>query len=271
MTPTPLHRLAEAQRAGLQERLEAAPNPVEEVARKVQTQARLSVNMKPSILRAVLKGERHLNMFEYAEREARETGRGVDEILRDRLGDWYTRRIAFEVEMGGGRNFHYHCLNVGGLGAQRFGRLCVIDRRDPSDRPPEPVWIAWDSLGHEEFWDGADGLDQRALAEWVAPCDEPGALAALKLAETPAGTGPLPERICNNEDFIEGLCLEGLSHSEVGEIRSDEKFSDDHLQERALRIALYGASMDEKLDLMAAQETRALAKDLGIRWNVVQS
>lgn len=262
MSPTPLHDLARSARDALREQAEAIPHPPAS-ADAIQAQARVSVNMKPSMLRRFLDGEPRRNAFEQAEVEAQRTGESVDTILRKHQGDYFHLRRRFEARAGGTRHFHYGALNVGGMGAPRYGRFCVIDGRRPTQPPFDPVWVAEDTLTGRRFRDRIGRLLWRKLAAWCAPSDAAGHLAIVKLASMSPTDGPLHDQICSDTDYIEALFLDPLDRQEVEEIRSE---SDDTLQERSLTAIFDAAPLSETLDLDLHAKIRDKAAALGIRW-----
>jgi len=260
---TPLHELAEQAGAALKERVRQLGPDAAKVADDIRRRQASSVNMKPSALRAFLRGEPCRNVFEWAEQEASHSGRDVDDLLRQELKGYYDRRLDFETRAGGGEHFHYCALNMGGMGAPRYGRYCVVDRRTVEDTAPDPVWVAEDSLTGSRFRDASGALLWDRLAEWVAPCRLAPELVALKLAGEPVEESPLQDRVCSDADYVEGLSVKPLAAADVSEIRSEE---DDDLQARALGAAVFGAGPSEQLDLALHEEVRSLAADLGIRW-----
>lgn len=262
MSPTPLHRLAEGQRVALLARVAAQPS-CEHLSSAVHDEIRTSVNMKPSMLAAFLRGEPRRNVFEWAAEQSARSGMSIDSILRDKLKVWYRRRLRFERRAGDGYHFHYAAMNIGGMGSPRYGRLCVVDRRLPAVTSPDPVWIAVDSLSGERLRDRSGRLVWRRLQAWVAPWDLGSALAALKLTSATSAAGALTHRVCNNDDYLEALSLHPLAVEDVQEIRSEK---DDDLQARALDAILKGSTMGDDLDLALHAEVRDAAQARGIPW-----
>ena len=220
------------------------------------------------MLLAFLDGEPRRHVFGWAAAESVATGEAVDAWLRRKLGRWYAKRTRFEGRAGGGRYFHYGALNIGGMGSPRYGRLCVVDARPVADTTPDPVWIAEDSLRGARIRDSIGRLLWKRLGPWVAAAEQAGELAALKLAEDPSDPRPVEERVCNNNDYIEGLSLEPIEVGHVEEVRSA---SDDDLQQRALDAMLTGATLGESLDLGLHARVRDRADRLGIPWRQVDS
>jgi hypothetical protein len=232
----------------------------------VSVGARVSVNMKPATLARFLDGEPRRNIFEVAAEESARTEQTLEEVLRGRLKEWYARRVEFEARAGAGRHFHYGALNVGGMGAPRYGRLCVIDKRPIGTDAPDPVWIAQDSLRGPWFEKAGQPLDWDALRSAVAPCELVSDLVVVKLETLGPSSAALDARICNDEDYLEALSLSPLEVQHVEEIRSE---SEDDLQERARRALLRDARLDEQLDLALQDRIRTKAAARGIPWRSI--
>ena len=82
----------------------------------VQREGRISVNMLQTTISSFLSVQEHWNMYEWAHSIAGLSPRTTDEILRERLGGFYDRRIAFDHHFENGEGFRYGALNIGGLG-----------------------------------------------------------------------------------------------------------------------------------------------------------
>lgn len=112
----------------------------------VRTAGVVSVNVTPGALQQILESRRLMNAFERAQERAAETGRSVDELLREQLKDEYARRIDFEERFAGSRRSYYGALNTGGLGVQGRGWFCIITERRLNAAQTDLVFLSHDSL-----------------------------------------------------------------------------------------------------------------------------
>lgn len=208
--PTPLYKLAQDAQTGLGDRFArraVAMADAAAVATRVHTDGRVSINRKPEAMLGFLELGRILNQFEFIEQLARDQGRPVDEMLRESLRGFYDRRLAFEDAMGGGQRFYYAAMNIGGLGAPRYGPYCLVLSHGPSASPPqEPLWVQEDSL-KGPWWTTNDELDEPCLSEGVAVPPEGHFLTALKLTDAgaPGPESGWAERVCNHDEYVEAL------------------------------------------------------------------
>src|SRR5690348_4054578 len=62
----------------------------------VQQHGRISINMVQTTISSFLSLQQHWNMYEWAHSVAELSPREAEEILRERLGDFYDRRLAFD-------------------------------------------------------------------------------------------------------------------------------------------------------------------------------
>jgi hypothetical protein len=251
----------------LQQRTEDAGDDFSRLVSRIRNEARFSVNCKPASLVRILEGEDWLNAFEFAEREATRRGVTPDEALREKLGEFYERRLAFEDRAGAGRHFYYGALNAGGMGAPGYGRLCVVFG-PCGGRDDEVVWLSHDSLKGAWFAEGRADLDWNILSRAVADNESVQVLAAVKCFDLRLAVEDSLAPLCGDNDFVEGLSLRRLDLEEAAEIRSA---TDDEVHLRALNALLHNAPADEQLDLGMHERVRSLAEGRGIPWVAVQT
>lgn len=233
----------------------------------IRDRGHFTCNVKPRVLERILSGEPWRNAFEQAQHDALRMGVEPEEVLRARLKDFYERRVAFEKEAAGGSHFYYGALNVGGMGAPRYGRLCVVFGRCGCEDDGRS-WLHADSLRGAWFADGGESLDWDLLVEHSADNVHVHVLAGAKCLVPGESVEDGLRRVCTNDDYVEGLQLRRLTLDEASEIRSE---TDEEVQQRALRASLDGASADEELDLGVLERLRALAQDHGLRWVSVRT
>lgn len=270
-TTTPLQALAEDAQDGLLERFarrKAEVSNTEAVAQRVHSDGRASMNRKPDAMLGFLEDGRLFNQFEFAERRAREQSRPVDDVLREGLGRYYDRRLAFEHAMGGGRRFYYAAMNIGGLGAPRYGPYCVVLRQGPAvAMPSEPLWVEEDSL--KGPWWTEDGLDEGCLSQSVALPSDGHVLAALKLtnAGVPGPESEWANRLCNHDEYMEALLTTAPRTEDVLAVRASASYVAD-LEQRALE-SLRGPTPLPEPSFRVYEQIRDKLDEHGIRWEEV--
>jgi hypothetical protein len=131
--PVDLFRVAQDNGSHLQQRFEAlASDPRHDVARMtaftelVSQNGRISINMRPSVLSSFLSRGVYLNTYALAEELARLSGRTLTDVLRERLGTFYDKRLAFDSKFENGRRFIFGALNIDGAGSENYGVFCVV-------------------------------------------------------------------------------------------------------------------------------------------------
>lgn len=80
---------------------------VREFAHWVESAAIVSINVKLLVVVELLAGRNYRNIYEWAEEMASLCGRTRQEILRERLGSFYDRRVAFDSAFERGAEFRY--------------------------------------------------------------------------------------------------------------------------------------------------------------------
>jgi len=224
-----LFALSAANSGPLEERLEQVLSQLEpheqaalrSFAKAVQERGRISLNMRLVPLNGFLTSGSRWTVYEFAAQEAAVSGRPADEIVREKLGPYYGKRIAFDRCFEGGETFHYGNLNMGGLGCSKYGRFCVVLRGDFPHDAAGAAYVPGDSLQRYVSGEGTPVVDHARLADEVAPHSHRGCLACLKhstdvchLAED-AWAGCL----CSEDTFVEAIFMERPRREDVESVR----------------------------------------------------
>jgi hypothetical protein len=206
--------------------METMPSPSEETlvafVDVVRCHGRVAVNMRPWNVVDLIENNRHLNMYEAADEVAILAGKPPDEIMRNRLGDWYSRRTGFANCFQDGRCFRYGALNIGGLGATDYGPFCVVLTPEfPADG--RVAYLKSDSLCG--YTDTAGTVDVASVQGDVAPQSSCHVLAALKhSAEIEAhGEEEWPTILCSNDNYVEVIFVARIRCDVVEEVRASQE------------------------------------------------
>ena len=223
---------------------------LEQFCSMVTDRWRASLNMRPSALASFLRLGSHQNMHEWAEARSALVGVSADEVLRGRLGAYYTRRLAFDDTFDNGHAFRYTALNAGGTGAARYGPLCIILNRALARDDRSVACLRRDSLDYV----GDDGSvnTARINAESATP-DAVHLLATLKCATDAlqASEDQWAAIVCSDDGYVEVILTNSIDVDALDEVRLS---ADEH--RRMLDCVL--ASWDPKARL--TEPERALVE-----------
>jgi hypothetical protein len=188
-------------------------------AEVVRCHGRIAVNMRPWNVVDLVQNNRHLNIYEAADEVATLAGKPRDEILRNRLGDWYVRRTGFDHCFPDGPCFRYGGLNIGGLGATDYGTFCVVLQPGfPADG--RVAYLKTDSL--RGYTDASGTVNVAALQGDIAPQASCHILATLKHVPEIEGHGKeeWPSVLCSSNEYVEVIFVACLRCDVVEEVRA---------------------------------------------------
>lgn len=226
----------------------------------VAHRGRVSLNTRPENLRRILESGRFRNEYDLAEEEARRTGRDREQLRRERLGRWYEPRTEFEARVGGGSRLLYGALNIGGLGAPRYGSFCVVTSRRAARGESRLAFLQEDSLIGFRSPDGT--LDDASLRRGIATPCRAGRLAALKHEDALAGTrdAEWSSMMCADTCYIEAALSDAPTVQQIEEVRvSSAEMS--RIQASAREVLGQRVSSSDALDVhQLARIRQELAK-----------
>jgi hypothetical protein len=184
---------------------------------RVRRDGRISVNMHQRVLSSFLSLQRHLNMHEWVASVSPFTSIPREEIFRQRLGEFYEPRIAFDSCFEDGQSFRYGALNIGGLGAWFYGEYCILLREEVSGR--DVTYLRSDSL--KAYVLPGLRIDESAIRRDAAPHAHRHCLAVLKHAkEVPLiAEDQWAGMLCSNNELIEAIFTVELTLDQVESIR----------------------------------------------------
>jgi len=236
----------------------AAKDKVERFAERVRQDGRVSINMRTYVLASFVVNGRHLNVYEWAEHQARLSDTDKDRILQEKLGKWYAKRVAFDSFFEGGQGFRYGALNIGGLGVGKFGRFCSVLGESFGSSGPM-AYLRGDSL--KDYVSDYGAVDAQAIERDVAPHSHRAELATVKHGADAASTteDEWPRLLCSDPDFVEAIFLDAAGPSEVDRVRVSQSDYDE-LYWLAFRSYDLGLSEGERAlgaDFVAIRQAEA--------------
>ncbi len=143
----------------------------------------------------------------------------MDQILREKLGDCYERRVAFDDHFEDGKKFRYGALNIGGMGAMQFGDHCVTLKDSACSNRERLAYLKSDSL--KSYVREGQRVDDEAIREDVAPHSHRQYLAALRhSADVPATPEDRwPAILFAGGDYVEAIFVGDLTPEQVESVR----------------------------------------------------
>ncbi|MBM4083794.1 MAG: hypothetical protein FJ272_03310 [Planctomycetes bacterium] len=198
---------------------DSAAKRIEEFAAYVLANGRISVNMRPSTLADVLHGKALQNMYEHAQEMAALSGREVASVLRERLGEYHDRRLAFEDSFESGRQFRYGALNTGGAGCVKFGIFCILLKPEYAEPEKPLAYVMGDSL--TEYTDATGKVDLERLSKDVSTHSHRQYLAAAKHVNVLENVEQhqWAALVCGDSGYIEAIFLETVTCQSFVEVR----------------------------------------------------
>jgi hypothetical protein len=192
---------------------------MEAFAAKVSEAGRVSLNLRPSTLAELVNGGEYRNTHQICQEVADLSGKSLDQALRDRLGKYYNRRMAFDAQFDGGSGFYYGALNIGGAGCVKFGVFCLILKKEFALEGKRVAYLKEDSLNR--YVDPSGHVDLKALKHDVAPSSHRHNLAGLKHADqlTTTEQSRWTGLLCCDDQFIEAIFTERVAGNSFGEVR----------------------------------------------------
>lgn len=188
-------------------------------AKKVLDRGCISINMRPSVAAELLTDGRYLNMHQWAEEQSALCGRSVEQIMREKLGPYHDRRLAFESTFSRGQDLQYGALNIGGTGTTHFGQFCVALSQSFPPVHDDVAYLKTDSL--TGYVDGSGRMSETGLRKDVAPHSHRHCLAVLKhAADIPrCGEDEWANMMCSDHSYIEAIFVAEVSREFIQEIR----------------------------------------------------
>ena len=210
----------EQQFAGLRSKL---PTPEVEVlarfASYTESEGRVSINLRQTVLIEFLTFGRHLNIHGWAKERARLSGRSAEVLLRERLGAFYERRVAFDNSFDRGHEFHYGTLSTGGLGAKQYGEYSTVFADGGLVERCQVAYLRCDSL--QTYVTPELQVDLLTLGGDVASQENRHLLAALKMGRRVC---TCPEErwhsmLCSGADYVEAIFVGDATPADLERVR----------------------------------------------------
>lgn len=194
-------------------------NSLTRFAERVKQDGRISINMRQMVLISFLTFGKHQNIYEWAQSRAEKSTKSVEEILREKLEEFYERRVAFDRHFEQRERFRYGALNIGGMGTTDFGEFCSVLADHVSSGRREVAYLRSDSL--KTYLLPGPTVDEAAIRRDVAPHTHRQHLAAVKHAsEIPVlSEDQWLSLLCSNVDFVEAIFAGDITLGDLEAVR----------------------------------------------------
>ncbi len=218
----------------------------------------VSINMKQSGIKGFLESGRYNNVHERKRNEAER---------REHLKGTYKSRMTFDLTFEDGEKFRYGALNVGGLGADKFGDYCIVFEQENIESYSTLAFVKEDSL---KYVDADNTVDIKQLEQDAANKEYVHFLAALK-HEVDLGAGAnsgWASIVCCRTNYTEAITTDDILNTHIDVVRISKQKSKyfDDLVERDLFSEL---SDPDKYRLEALSKVRDLLEQQEIELEVL--
>lgn len=179
----------------------------------------ISINLAPSILAHFIQNGTYYNIYEWAREQEDLSGRSREECLREKLGNFYDRRMSFDGAFQDGEHFRYGALDaVGQDFVTKFGMFCIVFDRKFLDRI-ELAYLSEDSL--LSCINAQGEVDLSKVYRIIAPHSHRHVLAAIKHFDMIPTTSDKDwaKLILNDNSYIEAIFTERFSKEDIHKIR----------------------------------------------------
>ena len=187
--------------------------------KRLEQKGRVAINMRQMGLLSFLTFGKYQNIYEWAQLQAGSSSRSKDEILRERLGEFYDKRVAFDDAFEEGEKFRYGALNIGGLGATHFGEFCIVFKENMFTANVKIAYLKSDSL--KSYMLPGPAVDEDGVRRNAASRSHKQHLASLKNANEIAATleDKWPSLVCSENEYVEAIFVGDVPSTSSDTIR----------------------------------------------------
>ena len=238
-------------------------------AERIYREGCVGINMRPMVLVDFLDRDDLLNIHEWAERVSARAGKPSVEVLRDKLGPFFERRMTFDRHFDRGLKFRYGALNIGGLGANRFGEYCLVFNHGRIATRCTVGWLKNDSLNY--YMTDEPKVDEAKLCADCASDEQKHILATLKHASELVTRRPddWPRMVCREDCYIEAIIEGSLRLDSLGSVRIGKLDFDLYWEYAFIEFTSKLSELDRyRVDAFAAIDERLQAA--GVSWETVE-
>ena len=185
-------------------------------------------------------------------------------ISRKTWDPYYHARVRFEECYGGGQHFHYGAVNIGGLGAPRYGQFYAVFGKVANGDHERCAVLGEDSLTGPSLRDAAGKLLEQLMVPHLAAPAQVGQLLALKHAEGLHGSDGTtwPDAVCGDDVYAEVISIDAPVRDAMAEVRVDSRVREE-FEQRALGLLASGGGLTDGLDIARYNKLESMIEDQG--------
>lgn len=193
--------------------------PINKFSKKVMNDGRIACNMGLEAFYGFLTSGKYMNVYEYADKIAPKAGKAPAVIVKECLGVYHEKRLAFDGSFEQGSEFKYGALNIGGSGATRYKGLSAVIKHEISENTPETTYVKHDSLNHYVSKSGV--VNFKLFKKEIAEHTHRKYLSTLKHIGDIQTTleSNWPNMLCNEDDYIEAIFIKEILLDSLEEVR----------------------------------------------------
>ena len=144
----------------------------------VDNSSRISINVRVYLVAEIVTGGKYQNIYDWADEQAAVSGQQRETILRERLKQFFDKRISFDNAFENGDSFLYGALNCGGLGLSAYGSCCMVLTQKFEKASTKVAYLNGDSL--KVCVDAHGAVNELQVRQNSAPSSHRAVLAAIK-------------------------------------------------------------------------------------------
>ena len=183
-----------------------------------EANAVISINVDLFVVTELLNGRAYQNIYEWADEQSHMSGRAAGDILRERLKEWFDRRLRFDAGVSNGRTLRYGAMSGGTIGLKEYGSYCLVMTRAFQEALLEIAYWPGDSL--VAFWRADGSLDRDTLVRKISPHAHRHLMVACERAgEVANDPQSWPSLIASDERYFEAAFAGEVRLESVGCLR----------------------------------------------------
>jgi hypothetical protein len=238
-----------ARYSSLRDKYEAQGNlgTLDEFAKLVRDEWTVSINMDLLAIYDFLVSGRCKNAHEVKEEFAEELGKydtlkipPVEEALKGHLKSYYKPRTVFDRAAENGEKFKYSALNIGGLGAYKYGEFCVVLERGQVEKYSSLAFIREDSLRYVR----GNTVDNDRLGRDIANRECVHFLVVLKhqgdIDSIP--NHKWPSIVCCSEEYTEAITADDILNTHIDVVRMSKEYTKPYFDDL---LRYYGSELSD--------------------------
>ena len=197
---------------------------------RLEKEGRVAINMRQTVLLSFLTFGKHQNIHEWAQLRIGKSSKSKEEILREKLGEFYEKRSTFDTAFEEGEKFRYGALNIGGLGVTHFGEFAIVLKENLFTADVKIAYLKSDSL--KSYMLPGPIVDEDGVRRDVALHSHKQHLASLKNANEI--TTVLEDKwfslVCSEDEYVEAIFVGDVPSTSSETIRMAKVDYDDLFQ-----------------------------------------